>query len=170
MASKTYDAKAMQDHVNNQAEPAYKTRIINSLNEHSAKSRTGVALRLPQPSPVGHCLFSLHPWTEEQSELFARDGTLPRDLTNMDQEAKCIVLWVFDATAAGGQLPELELDPVPNLKKHPALCAFDMDAKETISLVPSEFLELIPTGKNKVRFVLKDRRLEDCTVDRCLKA
>ena len=65
---------------------------------------------------------------------------------------------------------------MPDFKAHPALCAFDMDGRDSIAFIPSEFLKgmllhrapllpmltlsphvVVPTGPKKVQFVLKDQ-------------
>lgn len=176
----------MQELVESQTDPAYMTRIIKNINKHCAKRLSGLALRLPQPDSIGHCIYAELQWTKVQAERFAQDGTLPYDHATMDPAAGCVLLWLFDATAAGGELPEVELDPVPDFEKFPALCGFDMDGGSKFAVIPSEDLRgqfkswstlrsmcgltsmpcatVVPTGKDKIRFVLKDGRPKDFTI------
>lgn len=109
-----------------------------------------------QPNPVCDCAMYDFKWTEEESIRFQTDGNLPRDLATIEQETKVVLMWIFDATGTGELLPELELNPVPDFQKYPALCVFDIDGKGKTYLIPSERLQIIPTVGNKVQFVLNE--------------
>ena len=141
-------AQIMQEHVNSQTELAFKKIIIDTINKQHAQSRTGLALRLPQPSPIAHCVCSKYSWTNEEAERYLQDGTLPRGLTTIGRTDTCVLLWLFDATAAGGKLPELDLDPIPDFEAHPALCAIVMGGGENIALILSEFLTSMLTHQD----------------------
>lgn len=139
------------------AEPAFRTRIINNLNKQDAEHREGLCIRIPQPSP-GHCPYSLYKWTHEEAAVYFTSGELPRDLTTIGKDSVVLTLWIFDARGCGGELPEVQFEErVPDFKKHPALCAFDMDGDRWIALIPSEFLDMVPTGKDKVKFVVNEK-------------
>ena len=130
---------------------------MDNLNKQCAEKRENMFLRLPQPSNIGDGAFLQLKWTEDEAKRYFTNQSLPRDLTTAPVDGTVLLLWIFDATGCRGELPELELDPLPDFKKHPALCAFDMDGKEWVALIPSEFLDMVPTGKNKVQFVLNEK-------------
>ena len=57
-------------------------------------------------------------------------------------------------------LPEVEFEDeeaVPDFKTRPAMCAFDMDGRESVALIPSEFLGMVEVGERRARFVLNER-------------
>lgn len=142
-------------------EPAFKTRIIHNINTSGAQHKSGLILRLPQPSPVAHCAFHNYKWTDAEAELFLADRTkLPRDLTTIGETGTCVPLWIFDASGTRGLLPALELNPRPMLERFPALCIFDMsgdsvpEKERKIALIPSNDLKMVDVGGNKVQFVL----------------
>lgn len=138
------------------AEPDHRARIIKTLNDQSAAKRTGLVVRLPQPAP-GHCLYTQHVWTDDEVATYTTSGKLPRDLTTLDHDSNSVLLFVFDVRGCGGRLPEVRFEWVPDLRAQPALCAFDMDGRGKIALIPSEFLEMVETGSNKVQFRLNER-------------
>lgn len=128
----TYDASVMQDavstihqtksshcmsvsligwKVNNQSEPAYRTRIINHLNKDFAEKKSCLILRQPQPNPISHCFIVPLERTDEESSRYLNQGIPPRDLSSIDKDKSAFLLWIFDATGTGEKLPELELDP-----------------------------------------------------------
>ncbi|TKA82795.1 hypothetical protein B0A55_01794 [Friedmanniomyces simplex] len=162
----TFDAEIRQSTVTQHQhhEPALRTRVIDTLNKQCAEKREHLFLRLPQPNPVGHCIMVPYTWSQEEAERYLAwpdRSALPRDLATVCQDDKAVLLWVFDASHSGGKLPELELDPLPELERHPALCAFDMDGGDNIALIPSEFLEMRRVRANRVQFKLKENRGRD---------
>lgn len=147
------------------SEPAFKTNIIHTLNTECAKSKSGLVLRLRQPTPVCHCQYSTFTWTDTDAKTFLEDRTkLPRDLTTIEDTGTCLCLWIFDASGTGGLLPALELDPKPLLDEFPALCIFDMSGdavpenQRKVALIPSEYLRMVDVVGNKVQFVLREGR------------
>lgn len=46
---------------------------------------------------------------------------------------------------------------MPDLRAQPALCAFDMDGRGNIAVIPSEVLETIETGPEEVLFRLNEK-------------
>lgn len=146
------------------SEPAYKTRIIDNLNNQCAKKKKGLFLRTPRSPGSGDCIRADHTWTEEESKSFFADGRLPRDLSTTKQDSKVLKAWLFEGNSAGGELPELELDPMPDFEKYPALCVFDVGVKGQLALIPSKFLRMVPPGGKKVRFELDQQRLSDQSV------
>lgn len=112
---------------------------------------------MPQPSPIGDCMITKHDWIEEEVTKFSNDGTLPRDLSTIDENGEGIMLWLFDARNTSPLLPALELDPKPDFQKYPALCYFDM-GNGGGALIPSEFLEMVELGGKTVQFVLNKEK------------
>lgn len=56
-------------------------------------------------------------------------------------------------------MPEVEFERVPDFDRFPTMCAFDMDGKAAVALIPSGFLEMVPTGPKKVQFVLNEDKM-----------
>ena len=140
-----------------QTEPNFKTTIIDNLNKACAKKCYGIFLLLPQPTAVGEYSFAKFTGSDHEVQCYYDSGTLPRDLATIDQDTPFVLLRIFDARTTCGLLPELELDPVPDFQKFPALCIFDMGRSETmngdmkITLIPSACM--MPTSAGKFQFI-----------------
>ena len=143
-----------------QTEPNFKTTIIDNLNKAYAKKRFAIFLLLPQPAAVGEYSFAKFTGSDDEIQCYHDSGTLPRDLATIDQDTPFVLLRIFDARTTGGLLQELELDPVPEFQKFPALCIFDMGRSEMmngdmkIALIPSACLDVVPTSAGQFQFIL----------------
>ncbi|CAD0013736.1 unnamed protein product, partial [Aureobasidium pullulans] len=139
-------------------EPAYRTEIIKTLNEQFAKSKEGIYLRLPQPNPRGHLrLFKTFKWTATQLSRFSADSTLPYDIDTMPQRFRPVGLdiWIFDGRGSTDtSLPEIEMDPLPDLERNKAIVIIDFGIPNYTCVVPPGFVRLEHTGPNKARLMM----------------
>ncbi|THX52222.1 hypothetical protein D6D08_09690 [Aureobasidium pullulans] len=156
--SNTTNANGAGSPVTPPVEPAYRTEVIKTLNEQFAKSKEGIYLRLPQPNPRGHLrLFKTFKWTAAQLGRFSADGTLPYDIDTMPLSFKPVNLdiWIFDGRGSTDtSLPEIEMDPLPDLERNKAIVIIDFGIPNYTCVVPPGFVRLEHTGPNKARLMM----------------
>lgn len=140
----------------------FETRLVDNLNKDCAKRRHGIFLRVPKQHPYGNYAFCQFEWQRQESELYLSCGILPINLDSIHPESTMIALWIFSTNAAVGPrlIPEIDIAIPPDFKNQPALCLFDMGKdrfrQQQVALVPSEFLEPVPTYRKSVQWILRE--------------
>ncbi|THX52254.1 hypothetical protein D6D06_06866 [Aureobasidium pullulans] len=96
-------------------------------------------------------------WTAAQLSRFSADGTLPYDIDTMPQRFKPVDLdiWIFDGRGSTDtSLPEIEMDPLPDLERNKAIVIIDFGIPNYTCVVPPGFVRLEHTGPNKARLMM----------------
>ena len=147
---------------NQQSETLFKTRFVDKLNQQCAQRLSGLVLRFAAGNPICEFAFARYTWTKEESDIYLESGRLPQSVHTLSGDTSFVGIWLFDAKHTGGLLPEVQVDVVPDFARHPVLCAFELgdndEERTKIAIIPSEDLEMVPSGSNKVQFVLKGGR------------
>lgn len=90
-------------------------------------------------------------------DRFSADGTLPYDIDTMPQRFKPVDLdiWIFDVRGSTDtSLPEIEMDPLPDLERNKAIVIIDFGIPNYTCVVPPGFVRLEHTGPNKARLMM----------------
>lgn len=96
-------------------------------------------------------------WTEEDSEEFFKDGTLP-EVSDEELEQDGRPLWFFDITQRWTALPKVKFEVVPDIDQNPAsICLVGLEGDRTrICYVPTEQLNMKMVGEKEVQFAWKE--------------
>jgi hypothetical protein len=138
--------------------PEYRKKVLKTMNEQEAKKKEGVTLPIPQPSPHGHArMYNDYRWTSAERARFNSDGTLPFNINTVPPNLAPapIGMWIFDGRGSTEtSMPEVELDPVPDLERNKAIVVVDFDIPQYLCMIPPGLCRLVATIPGKARLVM----------------
>jgi hypothetical protein len=137
--------------------PEYRKKVLKTMNEQEAKKKQGFTLPIPQPSPHGHArMYNDYRWTNADRTRFSSDGTLPFSIDTVPANLAPapIGMWIFDGRGSTEtSMPEVELDPVPDLERNKAIVVVDFGIPEYLCMIPPGLCRLVATTPGKARLV-----------------
>ena len=138
--------------------PEYRKKVVKTMNEQEAKKKEGVTLLIPQPSPHGHArMYNDYKWTNVERSRFNVNGTLPFnfDTVPANLAPTPIVMWIFDGRGSTDtSMPEVEVDPVPDLERNKAIVVVDFGIPEYLCMIPPGLCHLVATTPGKARLAM----------------
>lgn len=141
-----------------QVVPEYRKKVIKTMNEQEAKKKNGVTLLIPQPSPYGHArTYHDYRWTDIERSRSNIDGTLPSnsDTVPSNLAPAPIGMWIFDGRGSTNtSMPEVEVDPVPDLERNRAIVVVDFGIPEYLCMIPPGLCRLVATTPGKARLAM----------------